>query len=217
MSTTPEPPAPSPWRVQDIDASDPDGELVDRSGLTREAIAGIDELMAALVELRRTEEELREASEAYMRLNSTDMRALHFLIAAAHRGELSTAAALGAHLRISSASTTKLLDRLERGGHVHRRAHPSDRRAITIEVAAATRQAAMETMGRQQAGRFRAAARLTDAERGTVTDFLRAMAREISVEDAPWARAGEAPDATREDREDRENHPSPTTQRTEDR
>ena len=150
------------WRPFDIDANDPHGELVDRSGLTREAITGIDELMAALVELRRTEEELREASEAYMQLNSTDMRALHYLIAAAHRGEQPTAAALGSELRISSASTTKLLDRLERGGHVHRRAHPSDRRAITIEVAPATRQAAMETMGRQQAGRFRAAAVVVD-------------------------------------------------------
>lgn len=193
MSTSPEPHSPSPWRVQDIDASDPSGELVDRSGLTGEAIAGIDELMAALVELRRTEEELREASEAYMQLNSTDMRALHYLIAAAHRGERPTAVALGSELRISSASTTKLLDRLERGGHVHRRAHPSDRRAITIEVAPATRQAAMETMGRQQAGRFRAAARLSDAERETITAFLRSMAREISVEDAPWARGARPP------------------------
>lgn len=176
-----------PWRVHDLAASDPDGELADRSGLDEPAEHEIDELMAALVALRRAEEELSTASRAFMDLGATDMRALHYLIAAAHTGELATPGALGEHLGISSGATTKLLDRLARGGHITRGHHPADRRAVTIAVSPATRRAAMDSMGRQQAGRVRAAARLSSDERGTVTRFLLDMARELSPTGLDWA------------------------------
>lgn len=176
----------SPWTAFDIDSNDPHGELVDRSALTPEDVAQIDAVMAALVALRRVEEELSRASQEYMRLNSTDMRALHFLIICAHRGEIATAGALGAHLGLSSGATTKMLDRLAAAGHVERHPHPHDRRSVCLTVDPATRDAAMSTMGRQQAGRFRAAARLTPQEREIVERFLTDMAREISPEGLEW-------------------------------
>lgn len=174
----------------DIDANDPDGVLVDRSELSEEDVAQIDAVMAALVALRRVEEELSRAAQAFMRLNSTDMRALHYLIVCEHRGDLATAGSLGAHLGLSSGATTKMLDRLAAAGHVQRHPHPRDRRAVRLSVDPATRDAAMSTMGRQQAGRFRAAARLSPEEREIVQRFLTDMAREISPEGAEWARGG---------------------------
>jgi DNA-binding MarR family transcriptional regulator len=125
-----------------------------------------------------------------MRLNRTDMRTLHFLIASAHRGEVVTPSAIASHLGISTASTTKLLDRLERGGHITRESHPSDRRALVIRVTSETHQAAMSTVGRQQARRFNAAARLTPHEREVVIRFLTDMADELSLTHAPWAHGG---------------------------
>jgi DNA-binding MarR family transcriptional regulator len=92
---------------------------------------------------------------------------------------IATPGAIAAHLHISTASTTKLLDRLERAGHISRRAHPSDRRALAIEITPETHEAAMRTVCRQQAKRFLAAARLTPAERETVMRFLEDMASEI--------------------------------------
>ncbi|WP_396653452.1 MarR family winged helix-turn-helix transcriptional regulator [Microbacterium sp. ARD32] len=174
--------------VYDVDYSDPDQMLVDREGMPAADVRQITELMSSLGELRDAEERLSEASRRYMRLNDTDMRALHYLIVCAHRGILATPGGIAHHLRISSASTTKLLDRLERGGHIVRAPHPTDRRALAISITPQTHQAAMETVGRQQAKRFYAAARLTAAERDVVIRFLRDMAREIAPGDEAWTR-----------------------------
>ncbi|KAM9861595.1 MarR family winged helix-turn-helix transcriptional regulator [Leucobacter sp. BZR 635] len=177
---------PQAMNVYDLDASDPSGTLVDRGGLDAAQVQHIGLLMGALGRLREAEQELSEASLKYMKLNETDMRALHFLIVSANRGEMATPGAIAAHLKISSASTTKLLDRLERGGHIVRSAHPTDRRALTISITPETHEVARNTVGRQQAKRFHAAARLTAAEREVVIRFLDDMANEITIGTEDW-------------------------------
>src|SRR5690625_7297167 len=74
----------------DVDASDPASQLIDRSNLSTGEISQINHLMAALGALRKAEDRLTEASTRYMKLNKTDMRALHFLIVSGNRGELAT-------------------------------------------------------------------------------------------------------------------------------
>lgn len=175
--------------VYDIEASDPNGVLLDRAGIDESAIRQIAELMASLGELRDAEQRLAEASRRYMKLNETDMRALHYLIVCANRGAVATPGGIAQHLGISTASTTKLLDRLESGGHVVRSAHPSDRRALAISITPETKKAAMETVGRQQARRFHSAARLTEAEREVVIRFLRDMTKELALDGVEWATA----------------------------
>lgn len=167
-------------------SGDPNGEIVDRTGLSPDAVAGIGRLMKALGDLREAEQAIMEASEKYMKLSAQDMRALHYLIVAKNRGELVTPGMIGAFLKISPASTTKLLNRLERGGHIVRRMHPSDRRAFSIEITPATEASAKHTVGRQHAKRLHAAARLTSEERETVIRFLNDMADEISIANADW-------------------------------
>ncbi|QGF25145.1 MarR family transcriptional regulator [Raineyella fluvialis] len=142
--------------------------------------------MQALGALRDEEDRFGRASEEYMKLGRTDMRALHFLIVTENLGRVVTAAALAAHLHITSASTTKLLDRLERAGHITRSPHPSDRRALAIRVTPRTRGVATATVGAYQARRFRAAARLTPAEREVVTRFLRDMTDELAGADGSF-------------------------------
>lgn len=167
--------------VYDVSANDPDGHLIERSGVPAAEVAQISGVMRALGALRSAEDRLAQASQEYMKLGRTDMRALHFLIVGENRDEITTAGALAAHLEISSASTTKLLDRLERGGHITRSPHPSDRRALAIRITPGTREAAIETVGVSQSRRFHAAARLSPAERETVIAFLLDMADEISA------------------------------------
>lgn len=175
------------FAIYDIEASDPDGVLLDRAGVDADAIRQITELMAALGRLRDAEQHLAEASRRYMKLNETDMRALHYLIVCANRGAVATPGGIAQHLGISTASTTKLLDRLERGGHVTRAAHPTDRRALAITITPETRRAAMETVGRQQARRFHSAARLTEGEREVVIRFLSDMTDELGLDGVAWA------------------------------
>ncbi|SHJ51504.1 DNA-binding transcriptional regulator, MarR family [Tessaracoccus bendigoensis DSM 12906] len=176
--------------LYDVQFSDPDGVLVDRSSASPADLAQVTRIMTALVALRDAEESLAEASSRYMLLNRTDMRALHFLIVSQNLDEPVTPGALASHLGISTASTTKLLDRLERGGHVVREPHPTDRRALIIRITPETRAAAMETVGRQQARRFNAAARLSPGDREVVIGFLEDMAKELSVEGISWADPG---------------------------
>lgn len=178
--------------IYDIASSDPEGRLIDRTGMTEEDMREIGALMNALGRLRDAEKALSDASLRYMKLNQTDMRALHYLIVCRNRGVIATPGAIAEHLDVSTASVTKLLDRLERGGHITREPHPSDRRALAISITPETHAAAMETVGRQQSKRFHAAARLTSAERETVTRFINDMADEITLKDESWARSDHA-------------------------
>lgn len=172
--------------IYDVDSNDPRSALIDRSGVPPEDLAQIAELMGALAALRETEQRLSQLSRRYMKLNETDMRALHFLIICANREIVATPGGIAQHLDISAAATTKLLDRLEKGGHIVRAPHPTDRRALAITITAHTRRAAMETVGRQQSRRFYSAARLNREEREIVIRFLEDMTNELTLRDDPW-------------------------------
>lgn len=169
----------TPRGVYEVGANDPEGQLIDLSGTTEADMGQINDIMRAMGELREAEDRLSEASMEYMKLGKTDMRALHFLIVSENLDQVVTATVLAHHLGITSASTTKLLDRLERGGHITRRPHPADRRSASVHITPETRAAAMDTVGKQQARRFNAAARLTPQEREVVARFLRDTAKEL--------------------------------------
>ncbi len=177
--------------VYDVDSSDPLSRLVDRSGMAEADVKQVGRLMGALAGLRAAEQRLAEASQRYMKLNRNDMRALHYLIAAKNQGVIATPGAIAEHLGISTASTTKLLDRLERAGHVTREPHPTDRRALAIAVTPETHEAALVTVGRQHAKRFHAAAGLGREERDVVIRFLERMTADLSSGMEHWA-----PDST---------------------
>ena len=161
--------------MHDPRLTDPRAELVDRTGLAEEDVDQVVRLMNALRGWHEAAERMSKASQRYMRLNETDMKALRYLIAAHNQQRLVTPGMLSAHLGISTASTTKLLDRLERGGHVTRAPHPTDRRALTVAVTDETRADARQTVGRQHAHRFRVAASMSREERDAVIRFLEAL------------------------------------------
>ncbi|GAB3043282.1 MarR family transcriptional regulator [Sediminivirga luteola] len=156
---------------------DPGEEMVRWSGIPAEEVDQIVRLMTALRGWREAEDHMSREQRRYMNLGETDMRALRYLIAAHNQGRDVTPRMLAAHLGISTASTTKLLDRLAQAEHIVRRPHPADRRSVLIDVSPATRRAAREGVGRQHARRFEAAARLSPAEREVVTRFLQDLAR----------------------------------------
>ncbi len=177
--------------LYNVESNDPASELIDRSGIDPSELAHISELMASLGRLRDAEQQLTDASQRYMKLGRSDMRALHYLIVAQHSGVVVTPSAIATHLGISTASTTKLLDRLEAGGHITRSQHPTDRRALAIAVTPETREAAMQTVGRLHAKRFIAAAKLNTEERDAVMRFLDHMTELITLRNEAWAKEAE--------------------------
>ncbi|GAA2482875.1 MarR family transcriptional regulator [Streptomyces thermolineatus] len=67
-------------------------------------------------------------------LHPTDVRALIHLLDAARSGTRATPGWLGEQLRLNSAGTTALVDRLERLGLVRRSRDTVDRRRVLLEV-----------------------------------------------------------------------------------
>jgi DNA-binding MarR family transcriptional regulator len=171
MTSDRTPPDSSAWLL-DPRVIDPTQELVKRSAMDDDEVDSVVSVLAALRRWREAEQTMSEASQKHMKLNATDMKALRFLMASRNAGAVVTPGMLAETLRISTASTTKLLDRLERAGHVIRSPHPTDRRALMITVTDATRSDARESVGRLHARRFEAAARLSHDERDIVIRFL---------------------------------------------
>lgn len=150
-------------------------EFSDRSHLSRAEISQCNSIMEALRRWREADRALSEASRRYMHLNDSDMRAIRMLIHAQKQGRVVTPKDIARDVGISSASTTKLSDRLVAGGHLSRSPHAKDRRTICIEVTPETARAARETIGRQHARRFDAAAAMSSEEREVVVRFLSAL------------------------------------------
>ena len=177
---------------------DPRQELVRHDDLSEEELAQIVRLLAAMREWRDADQRLSFESRTHMKLNETDMRALRYIIASMNADVPVTAGALSDHLHISTASTTKLLDRLERAGHVVRRPHPTDRRAVTVEITPETHREVRRTMGLQHARRFEVARSLSPQDRDTVTRFLRDLS-ETTLASVPAVGSGDqdtpAPDS----------------------
>lgn len=155
---------------------DPSGTYVQHSKLSTEDLDQVVAVLGAIKAWRESEERTSLSSRSYMRLNETDMKALRYVIAAKNSGVLVTAGMLAEHLQVSTASITKMLDRLEKAHHITRSQHPNDRRAVVISITAHTHADARATIGRKHARRFDVAAQLTHSEREVVIRFLSNMA-----------------------------------------
>lgn len=151
---------------------DPRQELVRHDDLSEEELAQVMGVLDAVRQWREAEQRLSFESRSRMKLNETDMKALRYLVAAKNQRQVVTPGLLSEHLSISTAATTKLLDRLAAAGHIERAPHPTDRRAVTVTITRSTHEHVRDSVGRLHARRFEAAAALTPAEREVVIRFL---------------------------------------------
>jgi DNA-binding MarR family transcriptional regulator len=90
------------------------------------------DLTTALARYRHAESQLRHRKGTARGSSATESRALTFIYAGADEGALRTPKDLAAHLHLSSASITVLVDRLTEAGLVTRVRHPTDRRRISV-------------------------------------------------------------------------------------
>lgn len=118
-----------------------------------------------------------------MRMNATDLAALRLLIIREEQGRPVGAKEIARHLRISTASTTKLLDRLSRAGHVRRAPHPSDRRAVVVELTESSRQEFFRVFSGRLAAMRAAFAGFTDEQLEAAVNVLGAVSAAIDPDD----------------------------------
>ncbi len=105
-------------------------------------------------------------------LGSTDVRALITLVDLERAGVAAGPTALARALGLTTASTTVLLDRLERAGHVRRAARTDDRRRVDVLVTDAAKELGWAFFGPVIDTTRTVLAARTAAERTVIDRFL---------------------------------------------
>lgn len=149
-------------------ATEPSGYWYERAG------AGTD-VLNALRDYRAAETALRRRTRTSMGMGETDLQALRYLLEAQKAGDQVSPKELAGKLGISSASTTTLIDRLARSGHVRRKPHPKDRRALVLEATADSDCEVRQTLSEMHRRMMDVAASLTPEQTAVVVDFLTRM------------------------------------------
>lgn len=108
-------------------------------------------------------------------LHPTDVAALIAVMQAEAGGEPLTPGGLSTRLRLSSAATTAVIDRLERAGHIRRSREDADRRRVHLRYAEPGMALAMSFFGPLGQRTDRIMAGFDDTELATVHRFLEAM------------------------------------------
>lgn len=132
-------------------------------------------VMEAMRAYRAAEVAMRRRTQQSMDMGENELLVLRFLARARLRGEDVTPVALSRYLGITSASTTALLDRLEKSGHITRTPNPSDRRSVLIhssDKSDAEVRHALSAMHERMMGVVR---EMDQDQRYTVIRFLDAM------------------------------------------
>ncbi|WP_034620746.1 MarR family winged helix-turn-helix transcriptional regulator [Cellulomonas sp. URHE0023] len=143
------------------------------------------EVLEAVRLFRRADQEMRRRISAGMDMNETDLQALQFVIAAESRGGQAHPREIATYLRISTASTTKLLDRLTASGHLVRTEHPTDRRSVVVSSTTHAHHEIRERLERMHAAMAAIVRDVPPGSRPHLRDFLRAMAAQLDTEDTP--------------------------------
>lgn len=103
-----------------------------------------------------------------LRINARDLAAMEHLVT---EGPL-TAKDLADRLRVSTAASTHIVDRLEKAGHVVRRPHASDRRKVLVEPVAESMTRMFGLLHPLLSGVAELVAALSPGDRDVVEDFL---------------------------------------------
>lgn len=130
------------------------------------------DVLDAVRSYRAAETRIRRHTQESMGMNENDLLAMRYLMQARQAGGTLGPKDLSRLLGISTASTTALIDRLERGGYVQRRARPNDRRAWEIVPTDASDTEVRQTVGDMHQRMLQAAAELSPEEADTVIRFM---------------------------------------------
>ncbi|MGY4858710.1 MarR family winged helix-turn-helix transcriptional regulator [Cryobacterium sp. AP23] len=141
-------------------------------------------VLEAMRTYRAAESAMRSRTQRSMGLGENDLLALRYLLTAKQDGRSIGPKELTTYLGISSASTTVLIDRLERAGQVRREHSPFDRRALILVPTASTDAEIQAALGDVPARMVEVANRLDPAQAKVVIDFLHNMRAAVDEIDA---------------------------------
>ncbi|MFC5930122.1 MarR family transcriptional regulator [Cryobacterium melibiosiphilum] len=143
-------------------------------------------VLHAVRRFRGSDTAMRTRTATELSVNATDLAALRHLVNAERLGEQVSPTELSAHLAISSAATTKLLNRLALLGHIRREPHPTDRRAQLIVATAEAHAAIRQVLGHSHARMLDVVTAFSADEQQTIIRFLDGLGAAVGENgDAP--------------------------------
>ncbi|OYC98686.1 MarR family transcriptional regulator [Microbacterium sp. Yaish 1] len=137
---------------------------------------------------------MRRRTRDSMSMGENELLVLRYLIKAHGEGRLVGPTELSRYLGISTASTTALIDRLQKSGHVTRQAHPSDRRSVHVVATEKSDEEVRETLGRMHERMIAAVDGMSAEEARIVIACLGRLQQAVDEVDAhaPDPRAAQA-------------------------
>lgn len=145
--------------------------------------AAVTQSLRAIQTLSDALDRMHSGMKGDMDMNASDLATLRMLTIREHRGQMVSPHDVATHLRISTASTTKLIDRLVASGHLERRPHPSDGRARVVVLTDKSRREFFQHFGVHLGAMREIADRFDDAELETVTRFMDELTEAITTDD----------------------------------
>ncbi|PYY34268.1 MULTISPECIES: MarR family winged helix-turn-helix transcriptional regulator [unclassified Curtobacterium] len=142
-------------------------------------------VLNALRRYRAAETAMRRRTRDSMGMGETDLLAIRHLLQAQRSGHAVSPKDLSAYLKISSASTTILVDRLVKSGHVRREPHPTDRRGLIIVPTVETDAEVRATLGVMHRRMMGIAEGLSAQDARVVAVFLEQMRTAVDQVDPP--------------------------------
>jgi len=141
-------------------------------------------VMEAMRSYRAAEVAMRRRTQQSMDMGENELLVLRFLARSRLRDQEVTPAMLTRYLGITSASTTALLDRLERSGHVSRTPNPADRRSVLVTSSEKADIEVRHTLAAMHERMMAVVRDMDVAQRETVIAFLDAMRVAVDQIDA---------------------------------
>jgi DNA-binding MarR family transcriptional regulator len=142
---------------------------------------GAVDVLQALRRYRTAETRMRAQTRQQMRMGENDILAVRHVIRGRQTGGYLSPKDLADLLGISSASTTTLIDRLEKSGHIERRPHPTDRRALILMPTASADDDVRAALADAHERMLAVARSLTPEERDVIVGFLDRMSGAVGA------------------------------------
>ncbi|WIB78188.1 MarR family transcriptional regulator [Curtobacterium sp. MCPF17_002] len=147
------------------------------------------DVLNALRRYRTSESSAQRRARESLGIGENALLALRVLLDAEKAGRTVNAKDLAEELEITAASTSALVDRLVRSGHVERHADPNDRRGVILTATGASMRDVMRVLDQLDSRAIEATESLSGDEMAVIVAFLDQMVRAVDDVDSRHGRS----------------------------
>jgi DNA-binding MarR family transcriptional regulator len=142
------------------------------------------DVLNALRRYRTAETAAQRRAREVLGIGENALLALRMLVDSDEAGRTVNAKDIAEQLDITAASTSALVDRLVRSGHVERHADPNDRRGVILTATGRSMRQVLQVIDQLDSRAIQAAEHFSSDDLAVVVSFLDEMARVVDQVDS---------------------------------